>query len=172
VLVATPTPSQNGLTFVPLSQVRQIPVGSFLDTRKGAVRLTSASDTKGTTQAGEFSDGLFQVLQSRKRSAKGLTDLVLKGKLKSCVTRTRGKRARASLSRRALRRLSGNAKGRFRTTGRFSAATVRGTKWTVTDRCDSTLTKVTRGNVAVRDFGRKMTVLVRAGKSYVASARR
>jgi hypothetical protein len=171
VLVATPT-SQNRLTFVPLSQVRQIPVGSFLDTRKGAVGLISAKDTNGTTQAGEFSDGLFQVLQSRKRSAKGLTDLVLKGKLNSCVTRTRGRRARASLSRRALRRLRGNAKGRFRTTGRYSAATVRGTKWTVTDRCDSTLTKVTRGNIAVRDFGRKKTVLVRAGKSYVASARR
>jgi len=31
---------------------------------------------------------------------------------------------------------------------------------------------VTRGRVAVRDFRRKKTVLVRAGKSYLARARR
>jgi len=30
--------------------------------------------------------------------------------------------------------------GRFRTRGRYSSATVRGTDWTVTDRCDGTLT--------------------------------
>ena len=69
-----------------------------------------------------------------------------------------------------MRRLRGNARGRFRTRGRYSAATVRGTKWTVTDRCDNTLTKVTRGRVAVRDFRRKKTVIVRAGKSYLARA--
>ena len=53
---------------------------------------------------------------------------------------------------RHRRRLRGDANGRFRTRGRHSAATVRGTKWTVTDRCDGTLTKVRRGTVAVRDF--------------------
>lgn len=40
------------------------------------------------------------------------------------------------------------------------------------DRCDGTLTKVTRGRVAVRDFRRKKTVLLRAGKSYLARAPR
>jgi ferric-dicitrate binding protein FerR (iron transport regulator) len=49
---------------------------------------------------------------------------------------------------------------------------VRGTIWTVTDRCDGTLTTVKRGKVAVKDFRRKKTVLVRAGKSYLAKARR
>ena len=38
------------------------------------------------------------------------------------------------------------------------------------DRCDGTLTKVRRGRVAVRDFRRKRTVIVRAGKSYLAKA--
>ncbi len=45
---------------------------------------------------------------------------------------------------------------------------VRGTKWTTTDRCDGTLTTVTRGKVAVRDFRRKKTIIVKAGKSYLA----
>ena len=161
--------SQKGLRFVPLRQARQVPIGSFLDTRKGTVRLQSARNAKGTRQSGNFTAGIFQSRQSRRRSAKGLTDLVLKGKFNSCIPR-RGQNVRSALSRRALRRLSGNAKGRFRTRGRFSAATVRGTKWGVTDRCDNTLTKVTRGRVAVRDFRRKKTIIVRAGKSYTARA--
>ena len=63
-----------------------------------------------------------------------------------------------------------NGRGRFRTRGRHSAATVRGTKWTTTDRCDGTLTTVARGKVAVRDFRRKKTIVVRAGKSYLAKS--
>ena len=38
------------------------------------------------------------------------------------------------------------------------------------DRCDGTLTTVKRGKVAVRDLRRKRTILVRAGKSYLARA--
>jgi hypothetical protein len=45
---------------------------------------------------------------------------------------------------------------------------VRGTKWSVEDRCDGTLTKVFEGKVAVRDFRRHKTITVRAGKSYLA----
>jgi hypothetical protein len=41
----------------------------------------------------------------------------------------------------------------------------------VTDRCDGTLTTVQRGRVAVRDFRRRKTVVVRAGKRYLARAR-
>jgi hypothetical protein len=41
---------------------------------------------------------------------------------------------------------------------------VRGTVWDTIDRCDGTLTKVTRGVVAVRDLGRRRTVVIRAGK--------
>jgi hypothetical protein len=49
---------------------------------------------------------------------------------------------------------------------------VRGTIWLTADRCDGTLTKVTRGRVAVRDFRRKKTILVRTGKRYLARAKR
>ena len=172
--------SQKGLRFVPLEQVRQIPVGSFLDTRRGTVRLTTARDAAGRTQSGDFSAGLFQVLQSRARSARGLTDVVLKGSsFRSCRRARSGVAETAARRRRTIRRLRSNARGRFRTRGRYSAATVRGTKWTVTDRCDGTLTKVTRGSVVVRDFRRRRSVTVRAGKrtrgggrgSYLARAR-
>ena len=86
--------------------------------------------------------------------------------------RSCGKNASASaLSRRAIRRLRAKARGRYRTRGRHSAATVRGTTWTVEDRCDGTLTTVKRGSVAVRDFRLKKTITVKAGKSYLAAAR-
>ncbi len=54
--------------------------------------------------------------------------------------------------------------GRYRTVGRHSSATVRGTIWGTIDRCDGTLTWITRGRVAVREFRRKKTIVVRAGK--------
>ena len=146
-------------------------MGAFLNTRRGSVALTSARNRLGGTQTGTFGGGLFQVLQSRKRSAKGLTDLRLKGGSFAGCRARRSRLATASASR-TIRRLRSNARGRFRTRGRHSSATVRGTKWTTTDRCDGTLTKVQRGRVAVRDFRRKRTIVVRAGKSYLARARR
>jgi hypothetical protein len=168
--------SQKGITFVPLAAAEQIPVGSFLDTRRGTVRMQSARNAAGDRQTGDFRSVIFQVRQSKRRSAKGLTNLVLKGgrfnRCGSAKSRKRGKRASASLSRRTIRRLRSNAHGRFRTSGRNSAATVRGTRWETIDRCDGTLTKVSRGTVVVRDFRKKKNVVVKAGKSYLARAKR
>jgi hypothetical protein len=183
VLVAVPSgaaraagarASQKGLTFVPLADARQVPVGSFLDTRRGTVEMVSATGSGGRTQSGKFSAGLFQVLQARARRQKGLTELRLKGSSFSrCRARRSGTRAGAAqLSRRTIRRLRASARGRFRTRGRNSSATVRGTVWITTDRCDGTLTTVKRGRVVVRDFRRKRNVVVRAGKSYLAKAPR
>jgi len=166
-------PGVKGRDFVLLTGARQIPVGSFLDTRRGKVRLQSARDRKGTTQLGDFNSGVFQVRQSGKAAAKGLTELRMKGSsFARCAVAKRGKRASASRrrSKRSIRRVGGNAKGNFRTRGRYSAATVRGTVWTVTDRCDGTLTTVRSGTVAVRDVRRRKTILVRSGKRYLARA--
>ncbi len=177
--VAQSVPGLKGRKFIPLKEARQVPVGSILDTRKGRVRLQSARNTTGTTQAGEFSQGVFQVVQSGKRSARGLTELRLKGSsFRSCKRRKAKRKARKSeaqssarrRSRRRIRRLRSNAKGRFRTRGRYSSATVRGTIWTTTDRCDGTLTSVRSGKVAVRDLRRKKNITVRRGKSYLAKA--
>jgi len=73
--------------------------------------------------------------------------------------------------RKPPRRLWGrDSKGNFRTRGGNSVATVRGTAWFVEDRCDGTLTRVSKGSVSVYDRGRHRTVLVRAGHSYLARA--
>jgi hypothetical protein len=163
--------SQKGEDFIPLTEARSIPVRSILDTRDGTVALRSARNAAGKTQSGRFSAGVFQVLQSDKRSAKGLTTLRMKGKA-AAFRRCGGGGAQASLSRRAIRRLRARARGRYRTRSRYSAATVRGTTWLTKDSCSGTLTTVKRGKVAVRDFRRKKTIIVSAGEKYLAKAPR
>jgi hypothetical protein len=164
--------SQKGRSFAPLTQPRELPIRSFIDARRGTTRLTTARTRReDQIQDGLFSAGMFQVLQSRRARAKGLTEVRLKGgNFKRCPPVATPGAGTAALSRRVIRRLRGNSRGRFRTSGRNSSATVRGTVWQVIDRCDGTLTKVQRGRVAVRDFRRKRTVIVRAGKSYLARA--
>lgn len=68
----------------------------------------------------------------------------------------------------AVRRLWGKGKGHFRTRGRYSSGTVRGTVWLTSDRCDGTRTYVQQGVVRVFDFTTKKTIYVPAGHSYVA----
>jgi Ca2+-binding RTX toxin-like protein len=95
------------------------------------------------------------------------------GSFQRCAAGSSGTDVQASrrrLTNATIRRLRARANGHFRTKGRHSAATVRGTEWVMADRCDGTLTTVTEGTVAVRDFRRRTTVLVRAGQSYLARA--
>jgi hypothetical protein len=162
-----------------LTGAANIPVGARVDTRKGRVRLTSAATGSGrTTQTADFYQGAFKVRQVRparnRATAPLTTDIVLGGE-PSCAS-ARGAATAASASRRkgphaVLGRLWGNGRGRFRTNGKYSAATVRGTIWLTEDRCDGTLTTVKRGTVSVRDLTRRRTVTVTAGHSYLARAR-
>jgi hypothetical protein len=151
--------------FVPLSEAKQIPMGSTLDTTHGVVKLDSATGKLGTTQTGNFNGGQFRVTQTKKNP---LTQLTMGGGgFGSCKTRVpRG----GSAARTHRRRLFGNAHGRFRTRGRNSSATVRGTKWTMTDTCAGTLTSVQRGVVVVRDFTLRKNKTVKAGHRYFAHA--
>ena len=142
-----------------------IPVGSLIDTRKGRIAITSASDLKGGTQDGEFYDGIFQIKQAR--AAQPVTDALLITSRSGC-----GKGSAHASAKKKLGRLGATAKGRFRTRGRYSAASVRGTSWLVEDRCDGTFTKVSRGRVSVRDNVKRKTILLTAGQSYFARAQR
>jgi Tol biopolymer transport system component len=158
--------AQKGVRFVALKEARQIPVGAFVNTRRGRIRLQTAGKSATSRQTGTFFGGVFQVLQARKGSSKGLTSLKLKGSsFRRCGKASSGQ-ARAAAS--IVRRLRARARGRFRTRGRHSAATVRGTTWVTVDRCDGTLTSVKQGRVVVRDFRRRRNIVVRAGKNYLA----
>jgi DNA-binding beta-propeller fold protein YncE len=147
--------------FVPLESVRELPLGSTLDTRRGRVEVATERRRRGRFQRGVFYGGLFKVRQ--RADTRFLTDLVLGGALTSCP------QGSASAAR-GSRKLWGNADGRFRTRGRHSSGAVRGTRWLTVDRCDGTLTVVREGTVAVRDFTLDRTVLVDAGERYLAEA--
>jgi predicted outer membrane repeat protein len=148
-----------------LREGEQLPNGTVVDTRNGRITLFAAANTSGGLAKADFFDGLFKVAQSKGK--KPLTTLTLTEKL-SC--KGKGK-ASAAKKKKKKRRLWGDGKGKFRTKGSFSSATVRGTKWLVEDRCTSTLTRVARGKVAVKDFVKHKTVLVKAGKRYIAKKR-
>jgi virginiamycin B lyase len=152
---------------VSLARARAVPVGSLVDATRGTVSLRSAIDRAGHTQEGRFWGGRFVVRQSRR--ANGMTELSLRGTApRRCgvaagvASVTKRRRARAP-------RLWGrDHHGRFRTEGRNSTATVRGTEWLVEERCDGTLTVVRRGAVSVRDKRTGRAHLVRAGHRHLA----
>ena len=165
-------PGASGYTA--LGSGAHVPVGSLIDTRNGRVSLQSARNARGRTQTGTFWGALFQVRQ--RRHGRGVTDIVLRGgRFKRCGTVAGASvlAREAGGKRRVVRRLWGKDRhARFRTHGRDSVATVRGTRWVTTDRCDGTLTKVSEGKVLVRDLHRKRNVLLTAGRAYLARHRR
>ncbi len=163
-----------GTGFVPLTQARQIPVGSILDTTGGTVAITAASPKKGIDYTGQFTAGVFRLLQHRQQ--KGLTELDLMDKLsRRAVCASAGKGAKASaaarrVSSKVLGLLKSTDHGRFSTRGAYSSASVRGTAYSVADTCAGTLTKVSRGTVVVDYFRRHRQLVVRAGQSFLALA--
>jgi hypothetical protein len=135
-----------------LTAETNVPVNTVIDAANGRMGITSANG------AADFYGGKFVIREPKKQR---VTQLWLAGKdPRSCKARTAA----------VVRQLWGDGKGRFSTRGRYAAATVRGTKWRVQDRCDGTLTTVLRGVVAVRDFRQRRTILLVAGQSYLAQS--
>ena len=163
---------------IPLDAAASLPVGTVIDATHGAVTLTSAIGSTGRTQTGTFHGGAFVARQSR--TSGGMVDIVLSGGDFGACRRATARSAAAdgpvafAAGRRkaAVRRLWGkDSGGRFRTKGRNSVATVRGTRWLTVDRCDGTLTKVTEGAVVVRDRRTGRRKLVRAGGRHLVRAK-
>ena len=132
-------------------------LGTTVDAGGGRVRLTSAADRRGRTQAGIFRSGSFKTGQTTEAST-GLTVLTLAGALNGCDARA----SAAGRKKRRKRSLWGDAKGNFRTTGKNAAATVRGTRWLVEDTCEGTRVRVATGSVRVDDLVRHRTFVVTA----------
>jgi hypothetical protein len=158
---------RKGGPFVPVTTATEFRFGLVFDTTKGTLRITVAKDRKGGKSTLDVTGGRFVPTQDRTL----LTTLTLTGgdfavcgkrKLANVVTKPPPKK-------KSVRHLWGNGKGRFRTKGRYSAATVRGTHWLTDDRCDGTLTYVKRGTVSVLDYPKHRTVTVKQGHRYLAS---
>jgi hypothetical protein len=126
-----------------LTATRTIRMGSTVDATRGRVKVTAATGSGRATQSGEFYDGAFKVSQARARAA--VVELRLaRGDFSRCGRAS----ARTAQSRRAIRRLWGKARGRFRTVGRHAAATIRGTTWLTEDFCETSRAESREGTVA------------------------
>jgi hypothetical protein len=164
--------------FVPLTTATKVPSGATIDALHGSLALTSATGAGKKTQTGVFGGAVFKATQTKGGPLKGLTTLTLvnnafKGapSFATCAVKHGGRATTAALSKRVLQLLHGrDSHGKFRTRGRYAAATTRGTVWTVADRCDGTSTQVSSGSVLVNDLVRHINVIVRAGHSYLATA--
>ena len=152
-----------GGKFARLDPTKPLPNGTEIDVTKGRIELTAVLKKGGKPEKATFYDGIFKLKLGKKT-----TDLTLSEKLAPCG---KGK-AGAAAKKPKTRKLWGNGSGSFRTRGQYSAATVRGTQWLVQDSCAGTLTKVTKGVVSVFDQVKKRTIVLRAGKSYLAKPRR
>ena len=108
----------------------------------------------GKTQAARFNGAPFML--SQPRGGNGLTDLKLNADLQC------GPGA-AHAARRS--RLFGSGHGRFRTRGRNSSATVRGTTWVTQDDCTGTQITSVRGEVQTDAEGANLSRLLDPGQT-------
>jgi hypothetical protein len=153
-----------GGKFVPFDPSKAIPTGSEIDVTNGKLTLTTVLKPGGTPETATFFDGIFKL-----KLGKTTTDLTLSQVLAKCPKKGA---AHAAAKKPKTRKLWGTGSGSFRTRGQYSAATVRGTEWLVQDSCAGTLTRVKKGVVSVRDNVKNKTIIVRAGKKYLARPRR
>ena len=173
--------------FVPLTELRQIPAGTVVNALHGTLSLTTAAPpgakkskskkSGAKTQTAAFGGAVFKLTQDRSGASKGIATVSLvEGAFKgapsfaSCKAH-KGKASAAAVSKKVLQLLHASGHGKFRTKGRYAAATVRGTIWTTADRCDGTLVHSIKDSVTVNDLVRHKTVIVRAGHSYLALAK-
>ncbi len=177
--------------FIPLTELTQIPKNTVIDALHGTLTLTSAAGGpapahdaaakgkkhKTPTQKGTFSGAIFKLSQATRGAGKGLVTLAIvenafsgAPSYSSCKAHKAADPAATAASSRTLQLLHASAHGKFSTKGRYSAATVLGTKWTVADRCDGTLTHDITDSVSVTDFVHHKTIVLHAGQSYLAKA--
>lgn len=182
-----------GGQLVPLTQLKQIPQNAVIDALDGRLQIVTAGVSppgahdaaargkkgKARTQTGTFGGAVFRLAQATRGVNRGLVTLSLvEGAIKgaptyaTCKAPKLSRATAAAVSKRTLQLLRANARGRFSTRGRYGAATVRGTSWTIADRCDGTLTHDITHSVVVTDFVRHKTVVLHAGQTYLAPAPR
>ena len=148
--------------FIPLTELTQIPKNTVINALHGTLSLTSAvpggshpaadvaakgkkhkGGTKTATQQGNFGGAIFKISQATGGANKGQVTLTIvenafKGapSYSLCTKHTATDATVAKSSSKTLQLLHASAKGKFTTKGRYGAATVLGTKWTISDRCD------------------------------------
>jgi uncharacterized repeat protein (TIGR01451 family) len=165
----------NTTSYVPLLTITNVPARTEVNAVAGIAGVVSARTPANTPQTGKFTGGRFVVSyqppigpnkNAKNKQRPLVTQLRLSAPLR-CPTRI----SASSSQPQRVRSLWGNGKGNFATSGRYAAATVRGTEWFTKDTCRSTTIRVRRGRVDVYDFLHRKHVTVTTGKSYTDTQR-
>ncbi|MGB1802679.1 MAG: delta-60 repeat domain-containing protein [Miltoncostaeaceae bacterium] len=160
---------------------QELPVGSQVDTRRGAVSIRiREGGAAGPTRNVVVSRGVFTFQQNVRRGKPTLTDIRLSQPLacgasrkeaakkrRARVPRTRSRTVRVSVAKTKQRR----KRGVVRTRSRYITGTARGTSWSASDTCRYSRVKVFRGVVGVRNLVTRRTVTVRAKRTYIVRKR-
>jgi hypothetical protein len=156
--------------WIPLKGAAVVPMGSLVDTRNGTVDVQSARTTgaRARLQEARFAAGIFQILQDRRQRAKRAAPAV---ELRLQTPPGAAPACSPADGSRIVRTLSGNGGGRYRIRGAVAIADVRGRiDWTVSDRCDGTVTTVRSGVARVHDLrGDGVTAVRGPGEKLVAA---
>ncbi|MGB0872400.1 MAG: Ig-like domain-containing protein [Solirubrobacterales bacterium] len=182
-------------TWVRLEKNALVPVGTIIDAVDGYCVLTFAN-ADGSLYSATFWGGVFQILQgsgdqpeailelrddefpespsqaaaasAASAMSKGRTATAARSSAKKSKKKSRTSAKRKNKKGKKKNKLWGKGKGKFRIRGNGSSASVRGTRWGVTNYENGTVTRVTEGVVVVRDFYRRKSIRLRRGKSYFA----
>ena len=142
-----------------------VPFGRQVNVTNGTLRLTTNTGTLAVSGRGTLA--AFVLVRGTDRG-RPVVELRLAGGNFGACRRALAAFVGGNPPPRVIRHLWAKGKGRYRTRGRYAAATIRGTEWRTADRCDGTLVRVTEGSLQVSDLPRRRNVLVRAGRSYLA----
>ena len=128
-------------TLIPLSTKAGLTTGTTIDALQGTLQLTTATGKGLATQTGTFGGAVFKATQTRSGPLKGLTTLTLVNNafqgapsFASCTAQSGAGGSAAAASTKVLQLLHAKDNhGKFRTKGRYAAATTRGTVWSIAD---------------------------------------
>src|SRR5262249_28459317 len=149
---ATGTVTVNGAPFTGGT----VPFGATVDVTGGRIVLVNNVGTLTVTGAGGVT-AAFKLVRGTDQGKPLVGRRLVKGDFGVCKKSKRAGRERRATAT-VVRQLWGDGHGKFRTRGRYSSATVRGTRWLTADRCDGTQVKVARGVVQVADFPKRRQV--------------
>jgi hypothetical protein len=171
VLVApgtTQAPSTDPVLQAQLRSTVELPVGTTIDATAGTVAIDAVTTTPegpGNIGHATVNGGVFTVGQDPAVGA--VPTLTLVPRPRPCLAAATTARLAAPDATMHIR-----ARGRFRTVAGYGRGAGRGTEWIMRDRCDGTSFRVLEGVVLVRDFRRRKTFAVRAGRCYLAASTR
>lgn len=145
-----------------LSSEQRISTGTFIDAKAGGVKIT-VQTSEGTEESVRFAGGAFVISQPNDSKY----TIAKLAPPRQCIGKEVGDPEVKAAS------LWGSGKGKFRTIASVGAATVRGTTWRISDRCDgSTWIKAVEGEVEVTDFTKPgFSKLLRTGQHYSTPAK-